>query len=228
VGGRAAARGKERQRQGESERAYKEFGQGGGRACASAQRRGGKGKNTREAMLETCPVSTEGGTRRVQLVREGGGRGARHPPCSPHRPGHPGRAGGAQRAARPPPPRAPRARRGAEPRDTTDTLEMTERERERERARACENSVFNLPLENSAFNLPPATRTSGPAPSEARSSGGARWQGAVEPLEPLGLEEHRRAAGRLCRPPRPRALDAAAAAAARQPGRGGWVKLPQG
>ena len=25
---------------------------------------------------ETCPISTEGGTRRVQLVREGGGRGA--------------------------------------------------------------------------------------------------------------------------------------------------------
>jgi len=28
---------------------------------------------------ETCPVSTEGGTRRVQLVREGGVRGGRHP-----------------------------------------------------------------------------------------------------------------------------------------------------
>jgi hypothetical protein len=30
-------------------------------------------------LRETCPVSTEGGTRRVQLVREGGGRGGQRP-----------------------------------------------------------------------------------------------------------------------------------------------------
>ena len=32
---------------------------------------------------ETCPISTEGGTRRVQLVREGGGRGGERTPRSP-------------------------------------------------------------------------------------------------------------------------------------------------
>jgi len=38
---------------------------------------------------ETCPVSTEGGTRRVQLVREGGGRGGPSPASGPARPRKP-------------------------------------------------------------------------------------------------------------------------------------------
>jgi hypothetical protein len=47
--------------------------------------RGGSG-GARAARDETCPVSTEGGTRRVQLVREGGGgrgegRAGVRPPC---------------------------------------------------------------------------------------------------------------------------------------------------
>ena len=45
-------------------------------STASSCSRSAPGRRRRR----TCPVSTEGGTRRVQLVREGGGRGGGGPP----------------------------------------------------------------------------------------------------------------------------------------------------
>jgi hypothetical protein len=66
----------------------------------------------RRASDETCPVSTEGGTRRVQLVREGGGRGrasdgdalAPHPPNRPLSARAPVPKAGRPHSARPPRP----------------------------------------------------------------------------------------------------------------------------
>jgi hypothetical protein len=45
----------------------------GGRRCASRSEAAQLPARSRPGHRETCPVSTEGGTRRVQLVREGGG-----------------------------------------------------------------------------------------------------------------------------------------------------------
>jgi hypothetical protein len=75
--------------------------------CRRTAGRGGGRESGGLVRGETCPVSTEGGTRRVQLVREGGGRGVGRRPRA---------AGGAAAAAAARHPRrARRSQRGGSP-----------------------------------------------------------------------------------------------------------------
>ena len=73
----------------------------------ASQHRGGPGNQRRGILTgQTCPVSTEGGTRRVQLVREGRGRA----PPAPARAGQGGARQTRRRRCRPAHSPAPAAR----------------------------------------------------------------------------------------------------------------------